>query len=154
MKKSDIEVLVENISNEIVSELGFEVVDVEYVKEGADMYLKVYIDKPGGINIEDCQLFSQKLNPILDEKNPIEEYYFLEVSSPGLNRPLKKDKDFERSIGEQVEIGLYAPLNGSKSYSGELLEYDAEKVVIKDENSNRVEIERKAIAKINLALEF
>lgn len=154
MKRADIEKLVESMSNEIAEDLGFEIVDVEYVKEGADMYLKVYIDKPGGINIDDCQLFSQKLNPILDEKDPIKEYYFLEVSSPGLNRPLKKDKDFERSIGSQVEIGLYAPIDGSKSYSGVLLEYDGDMIVIEDESSNRVEIERKAIAKINLAVEF
>lgn len=154
MKRTDIENLVESLSSEIAEGLGFEVVDVEYVKEGADMYLKVYIDKPGGINIDDCQLFSQRLNPILDEKDPIKEYYFLEVSSPGLNRPLKKDKDFERSIGSQVEIGLYAPMDGSKSYSGALLEYDGDKIVIEDESSNRVEIERKAIAKINLAVEF
>ncbi|OHW62799.1 ribosome maturation factor RimP [Andreesenia angusta] len=154
MKRADIEKLVESMSNEIAEDLGFEIVDVEYVKEGADMYLKVYIDKPGGINIDDCQLFSQKLNPILDEKDPIKEYYFLEVSSPGLNRPLKKDKDFERSIGSQVEIGLYAPIDGSKSYSGVLLEYDGDMIVIEDESSNRVEIERKAIAKINLTVEF
>lgn len=154
MKRADIEKLIESMSNEIAEDLGFEIVDVEYVKEGADMYLKVYIDKPGGINIDDCQLFSQKLNPILDEKDPIKEYYFLEVSSPGLNRPLKKDKDFERSIGSQVEIGLYAPIDGSKSYSGVLLEYDGDMIVIEDESSNRVEIERKAIAKINLAVEF
>lgn len=154
MKRTDIEGLIGRISSDIVEELGFELVDVEYVKEGADMYLKVYIDKPGGINIDDCQLFSQKLNPILDEKDPIKEFYFLEVSSPGLNRPLKKEKDFESSVGKLVEVGLYAPLNGSKSYIGELLEYDADMVAIREESSNRVEIDRKSIAKINLAVEF
>ena len=91
----------------IVEEHGFELVDVEYVKEGGTWYLRAYIDKPGGINVDDCEVVSRRLSDILDEKDYIEEAYILEVSSPGLGRPLKKEKDFKRSLGEEVDVRTY-----------------------------------------------
>ena len=97
----------EEILQPIVEEHGFELVDVEYVKEGSNWYLRAYIDKPGGITVNDCETVSRKLSDILDEKDYIDDAYILEVSSPGLGRPLKKEKDFKRSLGEEVEIRTY-----------------------------------------------
>jgi len=101
---------------------GFELVDVEYVKESGEFYLRIYIDKPEGISLAEGETISRELSPILDEKDPIQENYFLEVSSPGLDRPLKKEKDFIRYKGREVELKLYKPLNGSKQFEGTLLE--------------------------------
>lgn len=153
MHRTEIEKLVTEISEVIAAEMNLELVDVEYVKEGADMFLRVYLDKEGGIGIDDCQEFSKKLNPILDEKDPIKDNYYLEVSSPGLDRPLKKDKDLERSIGKEVEIGTYAPVDGKKSFVGELLAFDKDTITI-DENGKEIKLERKAISKVNLAISF
>lgn len=154
MKKSSVESIIMEISEDIAKELDLEIFDVEYVKEGTDMYLKIYIDKAEGVNIDDCQLFTQKINPILDEKDPISEFYFLEVSSPGLDRPFKRDSDYESSIGEDVELSLYAPIDGTKAFTAKLIEYDGNIVKVEDENSNIIEIEKKAIAKINKAIKF
>ncbi len=153
MKKGEIEALVTEISEEIAEDMGFELVDVEYVKEGTSMFLRVYLDKEGGIGIDDCQAFSKRLNPILDEKDPISENYFLEVSSPGLDRPLKKEKDFIRSIGKDVEIGTYAPVDGRKNFVGELKAFDDESVTIIEEEKE-IKLLRKDISKINLAIVF
>ena len=103
-KKEIYEQKTEEILLPIVEKNGFELWDVEYVKEGGNWYLRAYIDKPGGINVEDCEVVSRELSDILDEKDYIDEAYILEVSSPGLGRPLKKEKDFARSIGKEVEI--------------------------------------------------
>ena len=102
----------------IVEEYGFELVDVEYVKEGSNWYLRAFIDKPGGITINDLEGVSRKLSDLLDEEDFISDAYILEVSSPGLGRPLKKDRDFDRSIGEEIEVHLYRSLNGNKQYVG------------------------------------
>lgn len=153
MRKDQIEKLVTEISEELVEDMGLELVDVEYVKEGTSMFLRVYLDKEGGIGIDDCQEFSKKLNPILDEKDPVSSNYFLEVSSPGLDRPLKKDKDFKRSLGKDVEIGTYAPIDGRKSFIGELISYDDDLVTIMEEGKE-ITINKKDISKINLAIVF
>ena len=97
----------EEILNPIMEELEFELVDVEYVKEGSMWYLRAYIDKPGGITVNDCEAVSRRLSDILDEKDFIEDSYVLEVSSPGLGRPLKKEKDYKRNLGKEVEIRTY-----------------------------------------------
>ncbi|KNF08858.1 ribosome maturation factor RimP [Gottschalkia purinilytica] len=154
MKRSDIENMVTEMLDPILEELNFELVDVEYIKEGPNMYLRIYIDKPGGINIDDCQKVSEQVSELLDEKDPIEENYFLEVSSPGLDRPLKKEKDFQSSIGKDVEISLYKPLNGKKKFAGKLLKFDNEKVYIEDDTIGEIAIERESISKINLAIIF
>lgn len=120
MGKESIEALVERLTNEIIQGTDLELVDVEYVKE-RDWYLRVFLDKPTGIEIEDCQWVSEQLEAKLDELDPIKESYFLEVSSPGLDRPLKKDKDFARHIGDKIEVHTYTPINGRKLFIGTLV---------------------------------
>ena len=120
----------EEILLPIVEENGFELVDVEYVKEGSTWYLRAYIDKPGGINIDDCEVVSRRLSDILDEKDYIDDAYILEVSSPGLGRPLKKEKDFKRSLGEEVEIRTYRMIDKQKEFTGILKDYDEKTVTI------------------------
>ena len=131
------------------AEFGCEVWDVEYVKEGKEHYLRAYIDKEGGITINDCVAVSREMNEILDREDYIPEEYIFEVSSPGLDRPLKKDRDFSRSIGKRVEIHTYRALDGQKDFSGELVSYDADRITIKEEETQQV-FERKDIAQIRL----
>lgn len=152
-KRDEYEARCEALVKPVTDSHEFELVDVEYVKEGSNWYLRVYIDKPGGITIDDCELVSRALSDIMDEKDFIEDAYILEVSSPGLTRPLKKDKDFKRSIGEKVEIKLYKPLNKRKDYCGILEAYDADTVTI-DEDGDEVVINRSDIALIRLAFDF
>ena len=143
----------EELLEPIVEQHGFELVDVEYVKEGGTWYLRAYIDKPGGITVDDCEIVSRAFGDLLDEKDFIEDSYILEVSSPGLGRPLKKEKDFARSLGEEVEIRLYRPLDGSKEYKGELKAYDKETVTVAAEEGEWT-IKRSDIALIRLAFDF
>ena len=114
----------------IVEEMGLELVDIEYVKEGKDWFLRVFIDKPAGIDIEECGLVSEKLSEKLDESDPITQNYFLEVSSPGAERPLKKKQDFEKAIGKNVYIKTYEPLNDEKEFEGVLVEFDGSNVTV------------------------
>lgn len=137
----------------IVEENGFELVDVEYVKEGSSWYLRAYIDKPGGITVDDCEIVSRKVSDLLDKEDFISDAYILEVSSPGLGRPLKKDKDFERSIGQEVEIRLYRTLDHRKEYQGVLKAYDKGTVTIM-EDGNEITLNRAELALIRLALDF
>ena len=138
----------------IMEEYSFELVDVEFVKEGSNRYLRAYIDKPGGITIDDCEAVSRRLSDLMDEKDFIEEAYILEVSSPGLGRPLKKEKDFARSLGQEVEVRCYRPIEHVKEFSGILKTYDAKTVTIQEnENTDRV-LERDNIALIRLAFDF
>ncbi len=153
-KRTDIELRTEQLVQPIIDENHFELVDVEYVKEGANWYLRVYADKEGGINIDDCVLISRALEAKLDEDDFIQEAYILEVSSPGLGRPLKKDKDFERSIGRDVEIKLYRPIEKQKEWEGTLVSYDNDSVTITLEDGANMEITRSDIALIRLALDF
>ena len=129
-------------------------VDVEYVKEGDTWYLRAYIDKEGGISLDDCELISRKVSDWLDKEDFIQDSYILEVSSPGLGRPLKKDKDFARSIGKDVEIRLYKALNKSKEYTGILKAYDKESVLLQMEDGSDLSLLRADIALIRLALDF
>lgn len=153
MKKS-IEATIEELVSEITEPLNFEIVDVEYVKEAGEYYLRVFLDKEDGISLNDCEAVSRQLSEVLDVKDPIKDNYFLEVSSPGLDRPLKKDKDFVRYAGRDVEIKLYKPLNGSKQFEGTLVgltEENTIKVIINDEE---VEFNRKEVALVRLAIKF
>lgn len=144
----------EEILVPIVEEYGFELVDVEYVKEAGTRYLRAYIDKEGGITIDDCELVSRAFGQLLDAEDFIEESYVLEVSSPGLGRPLKKEKDFVRSIGKDVEVKLFKPLSKEKKekdFLGTLKSYDGASVTIVQESGEELTLERSAIALIRLA---
>ena len=153
-KKEVYEQKTEELLLPIIEENGFELVDVEYVKEGGTWYLRAYIDKPGGITVDDCEKVSRKLSDLLDEKDYIDEAYILEVSSPGLGRPLKKDKDLARSIGEEVEVRTFRPIRHQKEFTGILKAYDKEKIIIEVEEQEQMEFERSQIALIRLAFDF
>ena len=153
-KRETYESRTERLLQPMMEEHQFELVDVEYVKEGGTWYLRAYIDKPDGITINDCEVISRALSDKLDEEDFIEDSYVLEVSSPGLGRPLKKEKDFQRSIGEAVEIKLYKPQDGTKEYTGILKEFDKDTVTIEKEDGRNVVFSRDALALIRLAFDF
>lgn len=154
MKKSNIENLVIKIVEPVVDDLNMELVDVEYVKEGPNMYLRVYIDKDGGVNLDDCQKVSEMVSEQLDAKDPISENYFLEISSPGLDRPLKNDKDLKRNLGKDIELNLYKAVDGNKKLVGKLVNYDDENIYIEETGSGEKAVDRSVISKINLAVNF
>ena len=139
---------------ETVEAEGVELWDVRYVKEGASYYLRVFIDKAEGITIDDCTNVSHAIDPIIDEADPIEEAYYLEVSSPGIERELRTDMHLEYCTGADVEVRLYAPLNGSKVYRGELLEPSDNGNIAIMAGETRMEFERAAVAKIKTVFEF
>ena len=153
-RREDIEKRTEELILPIVEEQGFELVDVEYVKEGGTMYLRAYIDKPGGIAVNDCETVSRALSDLLDKEDYIADSYILEVSSPGLGRPLKKEKDFKRSVGKAVEIRLYRAVDRKKEFEGILTAYDDRSVTIEQEDGTEASFERAAIALIRLAFDF
>ena len=153
MKKADIEKKTEELVLPIIQAEGCELWDVEYVKEGSDMYLRIYADKEGGIMIDDCVTISRALEAKLDEEDFIEDAYILEVSSPGLTRKLKKDRDFEKSIGKLVIAKLYKAENGSKEFLGRLKGFTDSTVTIETENSETIELDRKNISGIRLEFE-
>lgn len=137
----------------LMQEHQFELVDVEYVKEAGTWYLRAYIDKEGGITVDDCESISRKLGDWLDKEDFIADSYILEVSSPGLGRPLKKEKDYKRSIGKDVEIRLYRAREKQKEFTGMLKAYDETSVTIVCEEEEFV-FEKADIALIRLALDF
>ena len=153
-KKEQYEQQTENLLEPIVTGFGFELVDVEYVKEAGIWYLRAYIDKPGGITVDDCEAVSRKFSDILDEKDYIEDTYIFEVSSPGLGRPLKKDKDFQRSLGEEVEVRTYRAIEKQKEFTGVLQAFDKDSVTIVYEDDTTQTFLRSEIALIRLALDF
>ncbi len=144
----------EQILTPIVEEYGFELVDVEYVKEGSTWYLRSYIDKPGGISIDDCEKVSRRLSDLLDQEDFIEDAYIMEVSSPGLGRPLKKEKDFRRSLGEEVEIRTYRMIDKQKEFTGILKDYDENTVTITLADETEKTFDKDDIALIRLAFDF
>ena len=153
-KKEMYEARTEELITPILDRRNFELVDVEYVKEGSTWYLRVYIDKEGGITSDDCADVSREMNEILDREDYVEGSYTFEVSSPGLGRPLKKDKDFARSIGEEVEVRLFRAVEGCKEYTGLLNAYDKTTVTLMLEDEKTLVLERSNIALIRLALDF
>ncbi|MCR5419428.1 MAG: ribosome maturation factor RimP [Lachnospiraceae bacterium] len=153
-KKETYEKRSEEIVNPILDDKGFKLWDVEYVKEGPDYYLRVYIDKEGGITIDDCVEVSRKLSEELDAEDFIEDAYILEVSSPGLGRTLKNNRDFENSIGKMVEVKTYSPVYDNKEFTGVLLSFDKESIGLKKDNDVILNINRNDIAKISLYVEF
>lgn len=152
-KHAEIEERTEALVLPIIEEHHFELVDVEYVKEGADWYLRVYADKEGGINIDDCVLISRALEAKLDAEDFIEDAYILEVSSPGLGRPLKKEKDYLRSIGKSIDIKLYQAKEKQKEFTGILKEYSNDHIILTIDEED-VTFETKGIAMARLSLDF
>lgn len=153
MKKS-IEATIEELVQPIIDSNNFELVDIEYVKEAGEYYLRIFVDKEGGISLNECEVVSRALSEILDVKDPIKDNYYLEVSSPGLDRPLKKDKDFVRYQGRDVEIKLYKPLNGSKQLEAELVGLTEDKKIKVIIDNEEVEFDKKDVALIRLAIKF
>lgn len=147
-----IEEKVENLVKDNVQKLGYNLYDVEYVKEGKEFYLRIYIDKPTGITLEDCELVSNNVNELLDEAYYIKEQYFLEVSSPGIERILKKDKHLKENIGKKVQIKLFKPFNGQKQYEGILKDFNENAVTI--ENLQNLKIERQNISQIKTIFDW
>lgn len=153
-KASDYEARTESLILPILERKNFELVDVEYVKEGSIWYLRAYIDKEGGITVNDCEDVAREMNVLLDEKDFIPDSYTFEVSSPGLGRPLKKEKDYVRNMGQEVEIRTYRAINRSKEFYGILTAYDKESVTIETEDNETMKFERSEIALIRQAVHF
>ena len=141
----------EQLIQPLIDANNFELVDVEFVKEGSDWYLRVYIDKDGGITVDDCELISRAFNEILDREDYISEQYIFEVSSPGLMRPLKKEKDYKRSVGKLIDIKLYNPVDKCKEFTGVLDSYDKDTVTIKMDDDTQKTFDRSNLAMIRLA---
>jgi len=144
---------VEEIALPIVESMGCEYVDTEYAKQGPDRVLTVYIDKPDGVLLDDCEAVSRAIEAVLDEQDLIGEQYMLCVSSPGLDRPLKNERDFKRSLGKVVDVKLYQPFEGKKLFTGTLTGYAANGITIETEE-HEISFEQKEMAKISLHLDF
>ena len=153
-KKESYESRTEEMILPILERNQFELVDVEYVKEGSDWYLRAYIDKEGGITVNDCADVAREMNALLDEQDYVEGSYIFEVSSPGLGRPLKKEKDYVRSMGKKLEIRTYRAINHEKEFYGVLQAYDNTSVTILDEEEVPMTFDKKDIALIRLAFDF
>lgn len=156
---SNITSKIEELVTPILQELNLELVDIEYVKEGREWFLRVYIDTPaGGIDIEQCAQVSEKLSEKLDVVDPIKENYFLEVSSPGAERPLKKDADFLKAVGKYVYIKTYEPVNGAKEFEGTLLSYSEDEGALIEVRVKtrrvKIQIDKEKIALARLAIDF
>ena len=144
----------EQLCREKIESMGFELCDVEYQKEYGDWVLTFYIDKPGGVTIDECETVSRAIEPILDEKDPIESEYVLSVSSLGIDQPLKKDRDFERAMGTELEIKLYAPQNGRKQWIGTLTAFDAESFTVETESGEALTVKKKDCALVRPNIRF
>lgn len=149
--------VVEGLVNPIVDELNLELVEIEYVKEGSSWYLRVFIDKDEGVDIEECGIVSERLSEKLDEVDPIPYNYFLEVSSPGAERPLKKEKDYQKAIGKNIFVKVYEPIDGEKTFEGKLTDYNHEHLTIEIKVKTRkkqVQIPTEKVASARLAVTF
>ena len=140
---ANIEEKVELLLENIIENLNYKIYDVEYIKEAKDYYLRIFIDNESGINLEDCEKVSNAISDILDESNYIKEQYFLEVSSPGIERILRKDRHLQENLGKKIEIKLYKPIDKQKQYIGVLKEYNSEEIVLEE-----ISLERKNISQI------
>ena len=148
-----IEEQIEELLESKIKNLGYILYDVEYVKEGKDYYLRIYIDSEKGITLDDCELVSNNITDMLDEKDIIKDQYFLEVSSPGVERVLKKDKHLKSNLGSKVQVKLFKPLDGNKQFIGELKDFDDEFITLED-NSQTKKIERKNIGQIKTIFDW
>ncbi|MFW5648375.1 MAG: ribosome maturation factor RimP [Candidatus Alkaliphilus sp. MAG34] len=154
MAKNRVEKITEELAIPIIENEKLELVDIEYRKEGPNWFLRLYIDKPGGITLDDCQKVSEQLGKKLDEEDPIKGNYFLQVSSPGLDRPLKNEKDFMRCRGRMVEVKLYKALDGNKVIEGELVGLENNVIKLNVANVGLVELPREKVALTKLAIKF
>lgn len=146
---ASIEERVEKLVQPTIEKIGYDLYDVEYAKEGKNYFLRIFIDKPEGIDLEDCEKVSNEINGLLDEADYIKEQYFLEVSSPGIERILKKDKHLAQNKGKEIQVKLFQKdKNGKKEYQGELKEFTEEAIIITIEDMEDRKIERKNIAQI------
>ena len=136
-----------------VKELGYELYEVEYQKEFDYWVLTLYIDRPGGVSLDDCELVSNAVDPILDEADPIDQAYYLSVSSLGIDRPLKIDKDYQRNIGNVLDVKLYAAINGRKEYTGTLIDFDKDSFTLELKKGS-ITIERKKAALVRPHIDF
>ena len=149
-----IEDAVWKMAEPLVAENGLELIDVEYVKEGSTYYLRAYIDKEGGITINDCEAVAREMNELLDREDFIPDSYTFEVSSPGLGRPLKKEKDYVRNMGKKIEIRTYRAIDHCKEFTGILEGYDGDSVTISDEDGKKTTFSKPDIALIRQAIDF
>ena len=154
MNRSEYESRTEALVLPILEERGWELVDVEFVKEGSTWYLRAYIDKPGGITVDDCEVVSRALEAKLDSENFISEAYILEVSSPGLGRAIKKDKDYVRNEGKEIELRLYKPFEHEKEWRGVLTGWNADSVTITVEDDREIVFARKDLALVREAFDW
>lgn len=153
-RKDDYEAKAEKLVAPLLEQNGFSLYDVEYVKEAGTYYLRIYIDKPGGITIDDCEVVSRAYSDLLDANDFISDAYIMEVSSPGLGRQLKKDRHFENSMGEEVELKLYKPVEGSKEYTGILTSFSKDTITIEVAENEFREFNRPDISIIRLTIDF
>ncbi|MBF7082368.1 ribosome maturation factor RimP [Desulfallas sp. Bu1-1] len=149
MKKSKVVQEIEEIISPVLDDMGIELVDIQYLKEGGRWILRIFIDQPGGVGLEDCQSVSERIDPLLDEKDPIPQSYYLEVSSPGLDRPLKKLADFERFAGKEVNVTTYVPVNGKRKFKGKLITASSHAIIL-ETGGNDVEIPMEQVASARL----
>ena len=154
MKKQSKESMLEELIAPVVEAEGYECVDVTFEKAGKDWVLTTYIDGPNGIGLDDCEVVSRKLSDLMDEKDPIEQSYLLEVSSPGIDRPLKKEKDFARNMDKRIVVSFYAPVNGSKQLSGILKGYNGVPLTLQLDSEEMMELEMSAVSKVAPEIEF
>ena len=152
-KAKTYETKTEEILIPIVADAGVEIYDVEYVKEGSDWYLRVYIDKPEGVNINDCEIVNRALSAKMDELDFIDDAYILEVSSPGLGRALKKERHFEKSIGQEVEVKTYKAIDKEKQFVGILQSYEEGVITIQTEKKE-MKFEKADVASVRLTFDF
>ena len=152
MKKNVAATVTELVADTVTAN-GCELWDVEYVKEGADWHLRVTIDREGGVGIDDCERVHRAIDPILDEADPIEGFYYLEVSSPGIERELKTDRHLAASVGTLCEARFFAPLNGTKSVTGRLTAFDADSVTLTPDGGEAVTLPRKAVSRLGTLYE-
>ncbi|MDQ0253674.1 ribosome maturation factor RimP [Evansella vedderi] len=147
----------ESLVTPILEKLALELVDIEFTKEGKSWFLRVYIDREGGVDLDDCTAVSEQLSEALDKHDPIDQMYYLEVSSPGAERPLKKPQDITRAVGKNVHVTTYAPIDGEKTFEGILKDFDGETLTIEMKMKTRkknIEIPYEKVAKARLAVAF
>ncbi len=149
MKKVSKEFLLEELATPVVESLGYELTDLTFEKKGKDWYLTLFIDSENGISLEDCETVSRPISEMLDEQDPIEQSYFLEVSSPGMDRPLKKEKHFLSNLDKKIAVHLFAPMDGKKDIEGVLKSYNTDELTLELETGELLTLENNKIAKAN-----
>ena len=154
MAVKNIAAAVDTLIRPSVTGAGYDLYDLIFVKEGSNWYLRIFIDKPGGVTIDDCEIVSRAVEKVLDEKDPIEQSYILEVSSPGLDRPLKKEADFDKYKGSRVDVKLYKPQSGRKLFTGILEGLHDGNIVIVDDSGKRLCFPKSGVALCRLTVVF